>query len=68
MGGIIDTGYRGELVVLLYNTGPHYKISKGDKIAQLVLYPLLLSGMELQELQEDTVEERGTKGFGSSGV
>jgi len=40
--GVIDAGYRGELKVLLVNTDPHdsYHVSRGDRIAQLVLCPV----------------------------
>jgi dUTP pyrophosphatase len=66
-GGIIDTGYRGTLMVVLWNMSTQeQKINKNDKIAQLLTIPILLSTpTETSELSET---ERGTKGFGSSGA
>jgi dUTP pyrophosphatase len=65
--GLIDSGYRGELRVLLLNTDPHeaFAVSAGDRIAQLVLIRV-----ELPEPIEVTALEtsaRGEGGFGSSG-
>jgi dUTP pyrophosphatase len=66
MGGIIDSGYRGELIVCLVNLGINeYNINIGDKIAQLLIIPYNTSKIiEVNELSET---ERGDKGFGSSG-
>lgn len=65
--GLIDEGYRGEIVVWLCNTGAEaYLVERGDKIAQLVVVPVLCEPVELtEELDMDT--ERGTDGFGSTG-
>lgn len=61
--GTIDSDYKGELMVILYNTSKvPFKISKGDRIAQLVLAPVLL--MEAYV----TNNERNDGGFGSTGV
>jgi dUTP pyrophosphatase len=63
--GVIDSGYRGEIKVLLKNISEDpYKISRGDRIAQLVLIPVLLP--EFVDIWNDT--ERGTGGFGSTGT
>jgi len=64
--GIIDSEYRGLAGILLYNySNRDYTVSKGDKIAQFVVYQLhKLEMMETEEV-EDTA--RGEKGFGSSG-
>lgn len=63
--GVIDAGYRGELIVLMENLGDEpYTIGKGDKIAQLLEHPLLAGAVEEGELSEAA---RGAKGFGSSG-
>lgn len=64
--GVIDNGYRGDLAVKLYNFNNHtsYRVKKGDKIAQLVVYPLLQPVFEFSDDVTDTV--RGDKGFGSS--
>lgn len=63
--GVIDAGYRGEIIVLMENLGdePHV-IKKGDKIAQLLEHPFLAG-----EVVEDELSEagRGARGFGSSG-
>jgi len=63
--GVIDAGYRGELVVLMENLGNEpYTIRKGDKIAQLLEHPFLAGEVVEEALTEAT---RGVKGFGSSG-
>ena len=66
--GLIDAGYRGELRVLLLNADPAatFAIAPGDRIAQLVIVrvePAL--PVEVEALEES---ERGSRGFGSSGV
>jgi len=65
--GVIDNGYRGDLGVKLYNfsdSGDGYHVGKGDKIAQLVVYPLIQPYFEFAD--EITATSRGSKGFGSS--
>jgi dUTP pyrophosphatase len=63
--GVIDAGYRGEVIVLMENFGNEpYAIRKGDKIAQLLEHPLLAGEVAEGELSEAV---RGAKGFGSSG-
>ncbi len=63
--GIIDAGYRGEIIVLMENLGGEpYAIHKGDKIAQLLEHPFLAGEVAEGELSEAA---RGAKGFGSSG-
>ena len=62
--GVIDSDYRGNLKVLLKNIGEDpYKISAGDRIAQLVIMPVLLA--KFKDIWNDT--KRGTGGFGSTG-
>ena len=62
--GVIDSDYRGNLKVLLKNIGEDpYKIEVGDRIAQLVIMPVLLP--EFKDIWNDT--QRGTGGFGSTG-
>jgi len=65
--GLIDAGYRGELVVLLVNLGPEtYAISAGERIAQLVVTPIWDGAPEIvDELPPSDGREAG--GFGSSG-
>ena len=65
--GLIDAGYRGEIVVLLLNTDRDsaFTIAAGDRIAQLVL--VKVQTPEVVEVEELAVSERGGGGFGSSG-
>ena len=64
--GTIDEGYRGEIKVILINHGEEaFKINKGDKIAQMVIMPVLTVGIEEVEILNDS--ERGEGGFGSTG-
>ena len=65
--GLIDSGYRGELKILLLNTDrtDAFEISPGDRIAQLVLSPV--AGAEPVEVIELQMSARGAGGFGSSG-
>ncbi len=63
--GVIDAGYRGEIIVLMENLGDEpYTVCRGDKIAQLLEHPFLASEVVEDELSEAA---RGAKGFGSSG-
>ncbi len=65
--GLIDSGYRGELRVLLLNTDPAetFRVEPGDRIAQLVISPIALAEpVEAESLAESS---RGDGGFGSSG-
>ena len=67
--GIIDSGYRGELLVMMHNisSDPYasYRISQGDRIAQMILRKL--EDYELEEAEELEDSERSGNGFGSSG-
>ena len=64
--GVIDSDYRGEVLVALYNqSGQPYQICHGDRIAQLLLVPYFTPSVELCEHLDDT--QRGTGGFGSTG-
>lgn len=65
--GLIDSGYRGELQVLLLNTdrAEPVEIAAGDRIAQLVLIAIALAEVELVDALGASV--RGAGGFGSSG-
>lgn len=66
--GLIDSGYRGEVKVILINLDPKepFAINKGDRIAQLMLVKTPLVEVEPVLSLEDS--ERGAGGFGSSGV
>lgn len=62
--GVIDADYRGNIKVILKNLSEDpYKIERGDRIAQLVVMPVVLADFE--DIWNDT--ERGTGGFGSTG-
>ena len=64
--GLIDSGYRGELGVLYDNTSDlDYKISAGDRIAQLLVMPSHRFQAEVVDSLEDS--DRGETGFGDSG-
>jgi dUTP pyrophosphatase len=64
--GIIDESYRGEIMIVLGNCSDKpISIKKGDKIAQMLIIPILYSKATIVEELEDT--ERGIQGFGSSG-
>ena len=65
--GVIDAGYVGSIGVNLYNhhLSDAVAISKGQKIAQLVIMPIVTPELELVDSLEDT--ERGEGGFGSTG-
>ena len=65
--GLIDSGYRDELRVLLVNTDPEddYQIRRGDRIAQLVIQRVEIAEWEVVDELDDTA--RGLSGFGSSG-
>lgn len=64
--GTIDSGYRGEIKVILANhTGEDYQITKGDKIAQIVFHKF--EEVFFEPVDELSDSERGTGGFGSTG-
>ena len=65
--GVIDCDYRGELQVPVVNlSGKAFTISHGDRIAQLVVTPILTP--ETQEVDALSQTERGEGGFGSTGI
>jgi dUTP pyrophosphatase len=65
--GLIDSGYRGEIRVLLLNTDPAetFRVEPGDRIAQLAIVPVALG----EPVEADSLADsaRGDGGFGSSG-
>jgi dUTP pyrophosphatase len=64
--GVIDSDYRGELMVGLQNSGDtDYTVQPGDRIAQLMVVPVVQVNPQLVEELDDT--SRGTGGFGSTG-
>ena len=65
--GTIDSGYRGEIGVILANFGDSdFSVAKGDKVTQLVFAPVV----QPEVVETDTIDEtdRGAGGFGSTGV
>ena len=69
-GGVIDPDYTGEIRVVLFNSNSNpIKLKRGERIAQLLLFPL----MKVEVVEVDNIEDfatnklRGEKGFGSSG-
>ncbi len=65
--GTIDSDYRGEIQVILYNSSDRvFKYRKGDRIAQIVFAKIARAGLEVTESLSAT--GRGDNGFGSTGV
>lgn len=66
LAGVIDSGYRGDYTVTLMNlSSDPYKIEKGDKIAQLLIIPIMNATINIVE--ELNVTSRGDGAFGSTG-
>ena len=64
--GTIDSDYRGELKIILFNHGSeNFKINNSDRVAQMVLTPI--NKMEIEETNELPETTRGEGGFGSTG-
>ena len=64
--GVIDSDYRGEIkVVLLNHSGTEQTVAPGERIAQMIITPVLTPAYE--EVDELTNTDRGTGGFGSTG-
>jgi dUTP pyrophosphatase len=65
--GLIDAGYRGELMVLLVNTDPRddFLVKRGERIAQLVIQRV--EHVQFRVVDELPSSERGSGGFGSTG-
>ena len=65
--GTIDSGYRGEVGVILINLGQAaFDVRKGDKIAQMVIAPVTQPNIEETDVVDET--DRASGGFGSTGV
>ena len=65
--GTIDSGYRGEVGVILINLGQAaFDVRKGDKIAQMVIAPVTQPNIEETDVVDET--DRGSGGFGATGV
>lgn len=68
--GTVDSGYLGEVKVILFNTNPEpVTINKGMKVAQAVLCPVVNGKwVELNETKQIKNKDRGANGFGSTGI
>ena len=65
--GLIDSDYQGELMVPAWNRSEQeFEINSGDRIAQMIIVPIVQADFEIVEDFEES--ERGAKGFGSSGL
>lgn len=65
-GGVIDAGYRGEILILMTNLGPAtLEIAAGEKVAQMIPVPVRTGAVTVVATLEDSA--RAEKGFGSSG-
>ena len=64
--GLIDSGYRGEIQVVLLNTDPErtFAAEAGERIAQLVVLPV--PDLDVREVNDLPPSDRGVRGFGSS--
>ena len=66
-GGVIDAGYRGEILIVMTNLGDaEVELKAGEKIAQMVPVPVLTGPVEVVATLEESV--RAAKGFGSTGT
>ena len=67
LAGVIDSGYRGEIGIVLINLGKEdFKITKSDRIAQIIIQPILQP--EIVEVESLDESDRGIGGFGSTGI
>ena len=65
--GLIDSDYQGELMVPAWNRSKKdFEINPGDRIAQMIIVPVIQASFEI--VDEFTETQRGSKGFGSSGI
>lgn len=66
LGGVIDSGYRGEIGVILWNVSPApQEIKSGERIAQLLIQAV--STPQTEEVKDLSTSDRSAGGFGSSG-
>jgi len=68
--GTVDNGYTGEVKAIIFNTNPtSFTIPKGMKVGQAVLCPVVNGGwVDLQQINKINDKERGSNGFGSTGL
>jgi len=66
LGGVVDSGYRGEVLIGMINLGPEpYTFKKGEKVAQMLIQKV--EHPEFIQVEQLTDTTRGTDGFGSTG-
>ena len=66
LAGVIDSGYRGEIKVILFNSGnENFEVKIGDRIAQLIIEHHF--NFEFQQVSDLSDTDRGEDGFGSTG-
>lgn len=66
LAGVIDPGFRGEVVMAVFNLGKEdYTFKKGDKVMQMLVQKV--ENVEIMETDALSESERGEKGFGSTG-
>jgi deoxyuridine 5''-triphosphate nucleotidohydrolase (dut) len=64
--GTIDSDYRGEIKIILFNHGKEeFTVNNNDRIAQMILMPVLKA--EFEQVEELPISVRGSGGFGSTG-
>jgi dUTP pyrophosphatase len=70
LGGVIDSPFKGEIKVVLFNSDPHsaFVVNPKDRIAQMVLLQTFIYPFECISVEELTASDRGSAGFGSTGV
>lgn len=67
LAGVIDSGYRGEIGVVMINLGNQdFAVERGMRIAQMVVQPVL--NVDVKEVEDLDDSDRGKRGFGSSGL
>jgi dUTP pyrophosphatase len=67
LGGVLDSGYRGEYIIMLVNlSSENFEIKKGQKVAQILIQKV--ESPKIKVVDSLTDSERGAGGFGSSGV
>jgi dUTP pyrophosphatase len=66
LGGVLDSGYRGELIVGIINLGKEpYTFEKGHKLTQMLIQPIV--SVQIEEADKLSESERGAGGLGSTG-
>ena len=67
MGGVLDSNYRGEIILILKNVSDKaYEVKKNNKIAQLLIQPIVNN--QVVEVSDLDATDRGDKGLGSTGL